>query len=154
MKTTRRFTVVSEEASTSVMGTSFNIYARKDGYQATCLTGRVKVTDKSGQSSVLLTPNQQANLVNGTVEQQQYDAKNSIAWSKHEFFFTSTPLDRVLKEISRQYGVQLVCKGNFDESYTGNFSRKLTLKEALSLVCLPFGINFTEIDDNQYLISQ
>jgi len=154
VKKGRRFTVVSKDASTSVMGTSFNIYARSDGYTATCMTGKVKVTTTSGTSTVLLTPDLQAILVNGSLEKQTVNASHSLAWIRHEFFFTSTPLSKVLREISRQYGVEIDCKGVFNEQYTGNFSRKLTINEALSLVCLPFGINFTATNSNHYLISE
>ncbi|MDP4270135.1 MAG: FecR domain-containing protein [Bacteroidota bacterium] len=154
VKKGKRFTVVSKDASTTVMGTSFNIYARNDGYTATCMTGKVKVTTASGASNIFLTPNLQANLVNGSLEKQTVEASNSLAWSRHEFFFTSAPLSKVLREISRQYGVVIDCQGTFNEHYTGNFSRKLTIKEALSLVCLPFGINFTAISTNHYLISE
>jgi Fe2+-dicitrate sensor, membrane component len=154
VKKGRHFTVVSKDASTTVMGTSFNIYARNDGYTATCMTGKVKVTTASGGSTVFLTPNLQANLINGSLEKQTVEASNSLAWSRYEFFFTSVPLSKVLREISRQYGVEIDCKGSFNEHYTGNFSRKLTIKEALSLVCLPFGINFTTTSTNHYLISE
>lgn len=154
VKKGKRFTVVSKDASTTVMGTSFNIYARNDGYTATCMTGKVKVSTRSGSSVALLTPNLQVNLVNGVLEKQAVDASTSTAWSRHEFFFTSIPLSKVFREISRQYGVVIDTKGTFDEHYTGNFSKKLTIKEVLSLVCLPFGINFTTTNSNHYLISE
>lgn len=149
-----RFTVVSKKASTSVLGTSFNIYARNDGYETTCLTGRVKVTARQGGRIVILTPNLQAVLMNGNLEKREVDATHSIAWSRHEFFFTSAPLSKVLQEIARQYGVEIICKGSFSNQYTGNFSKELSVKEVLSLVCLPFGVNFTAINNNQYLISE
>ncbi len=154
VKKGKRFTVISKDATTSVLGTSFNIYARNDGYEATCLTGKVKVATRHGGKTVILTPNLQATLMNGYWEKRDVDASHSIAWSRHEFFFTSAPLSKVLQEIARQYGVEIICKGRFDEQYTGNFSKELSVKEVLSLVCLPFGVNFTAINNNQYLISE
>lgn len=154
VKKGERFAVKSHAATTSVLGTTFNIYARKDGYEATCLTGKVKVEPTASSEVVVLTPQQKAVVADGHINQQTVAAEQSVAWSRSEFCFTSVELSKVFAEISRQYGVQIDCQANFEERYTGNFSRKMPIDKVLSLVCLPFGINFTAINQDQYQISK
>jgi ferric-dicitrate binding protein FerR (iron transport regulator) len=43
----KRFDVVSDVATTSVVGTSFNVLARAENYTVTCLTGKVAVAVQS-----------------------------------------------------------------------------------------------------------
>ncbi|MFZ4455266.1 MAG: FecR family protein [Bacteroidales bacterium] len=154
VKKGKRFAVKSHAATTSVLGTTFNIYARKDGYEATCLTGKVKVEPTTSKEVVVLTPHQKAVVASGHINQQAVAAEQSVAWSRSEFCFTSVELSKVFAEISRQYGVQIDCQTTFEERYTGNFSRKMPIDKVLNLVCLPFGINFTAINQNQYQISK
>lgn len=154
VKKGKRFAVKSDAATTSVLGTTFNIYARKDGYEATCLTGKVKVEPTISKEVVVLTPQQKAVVNDGHILQQKVAAEQSVAWSRKEFCFTSVDLNKVFSEISRQYGVTIDCKIDFDERYTGNFSKKMPIEQVLNLVCLPFGINFTAVNQNQYQISK
>lgn len=154
VKKGKKFSVKSEAATTSVLGTTFNIYARKDGYEATCLTGKVKVEPTVSKEVVVLTPHQKAVVNEGHILQQNVAAEQSVAWSRKEFCFTSVDLNKVFDEISRQYGVAIDCKIDFDERYTGNFSKKMPVEQALNLVCLPFGINFTAVNQNQFQISK
>ncbi len=155
VKKGKRFAVISKDATTSVMGTSFNIYARHDGYEVTCMTGKVKVEPTTSEEVVVLTPNKKAVVADdGHIVQHAVTAERSLAWSKNEFCFTSAELSKVFDEISRQYGVEIVWKGNFTDKYTGNFSKQMPIEQVLNLVCLPFAINFTAVNQNQYLISK
>ncbi len=147
-----KFTVESASGSTSVLGTSFNIYARTDEYEVTCLTGKVRVQSKGGDQKVVLTPNSKAVIRSGELVRQEVLATQSIAWSRQEFCFTSVPLSKVFEEIGRQYGVEIELEGNYNELYTGNFSKKLSLNEVLDLVCIPFDVNFTASNSNKYTI--
>jgi len=152
VKKGRKFSVESAAGTTSVLGTSFNIYARTNEYEVTCLTGKVSVQSNEGEQKVILTPNSKAMIKSGELVRQNVLATQSIAWSRQEFCFTSVPLYKVFEEIARQYGMEIVLEGNYNELYTGNFSKKLSLNEVLDLVCIPFDVNFTASNTNQYII--
>ena len=51
----KNFTITSDKAETTVLGTSFNIYARDNDYQVTCVTGKVKVLALISKDEVDLT---------------------------------------------------------------------------------------------------
>ena len=58
----RKFEVISEYGKTTVLGTSFNIYARNKNYLVTCVTGRVMVTETQNNKTAVLYTGQKAVL--------------------------------------------------------------------------------------------
>ncbi|NJO91798.1 MAG: FecR domain-containing protein [Chloroflexia bacterium] len=52
-----KFSVVSKNGTTSVLGTSFNIFARDNDYRVHCITGKVKV-EKENSGVIILTQNE------------------------------------------------------------------------------------------------
>lgn len=56
VKKGKRFDVVSARGMTTVMGTSFNIFAQKNHYEVTCHTGKVRVTNSENEDYIDKTP--------------------------------------------------------------------------------------------------
>ncbi len=147
------FTVLSSKGSTSVLGTSFNIYSRDEDYRVACLTGKVRVTDNNDGKLVLL-PNQKASLISsGFNVQRNVDLREETAWINQEFFFTSKSLSIVLNEIERQYGVQINGADTLNYKYTGNFNRRQNVEEVLGFVCKPFGIKFEKAGESEFRLT-
>lgn len=139
-----RFQVESENGTTTVLGTSFNIYARDINYRVTCLTGKVKVANADQSSKVLLLPNEKAELVSNELKKQAVEAGQDISWTSNRFTFTNRPLQEVFEEIERQYDVTIDLPGNLSFSYSGNFDKNIDVKQVLGYVCRPFNLNFSE----------
>lgn len=151
-----RFTVQSEKGETSVLGTSFNIYSRNENYRVACFTGKVRVTSHKISQTVVLTPNEMAemNPTGGLDVLQNANVKAETAWVNNEFVFTSVPLKEVMEEIERQYGVKILGKGKIQGAYTGNFSREKGVEEALHFVCKSLGITFDKVKANEYQLNK
>lgn len=148
------FEVISELASTMVVGTSFNIVARDYVYEVSCLTGKVKVSTRDFSSDLMLSPNQKASLgSNGRLKRHDIKGEQSISWIEDEFFFTSTPLDKVFEEIERQFNISIDIQVKDKLFYTGNFSRSSDPELVLDLVCKVFGIKFEANANGTYLIT-
>ncbi len=142
VKKGNKFTVKSCANTVRVLGTSFNIFARMDKYNVTCLTGKVEVTSNS--NNVLLTPNMQAVLQNGRLKvTENTDAAQSIGWTQNKFTFIGVPLTDVVQEIERQYDIHVITTSKLDYLYTGNFSKTKEPEEVLQIIGKPFGITFT-----------
>lgn len=152
----RRFRVVSGKGNTVVLGTKFNIYARNNEYQVTCVSGSVKVTEALSRSEVILKPGQKAAINReGKLDvQMNVNTMQTLSWIESRFNFTSVPLTGVFEEISRQYGVAIAIPGALDDIYTGSFNKDTSVENALQLVCKPFNLTFTRTSDNAYVISR
>lgn len=149
----KKFEVVSPRGTTTVLGTTFNIYSRESEYNVTCITGKVKVVSFAAAATIL-GPEYQASVEdNGDITVKKEAIPGiSKSWTDNMFNFTSRPLAEVLREIGRQYGVTIILRSGKEYYYTGYFSRNRPLEEVLTLVCKPFGLTFARIADNKYEI--
>jgi len=145
------FTVVSRLAKTMVLGTSFNIFARKGKYKVDCYTGKVRVVSNKNKE-VILTPSYSAEIQDdGNVLLKKFgDKKHGSGWMNKMFSFTSVPLVEVIKEVERQFDITIEGDISADLVYTGNFSANRNVDETLQLLCKPFGLEFQKVDDRVY----
>jgi ferric-dicitrate binding protein FerR (iron transport regulator) len=152
----KKFTVISNQGSTAVLGTSFNIYARDNDYEVTCLTGQVYVVAKQTKDQIIITPNQMVKLnAEGNLDTNLHiDAKLAIRWTNGKFIFTQVPLHKVLSEIGRQYNVSIKNIENLNELYTGSFSKEPDVETVLDLISATFNISYTKSDLYVYTIQE
>jgi transmembrane sensor len=150
----KKFEVISDNGSTAVLGTSFNIYSRNTEYMVVCVTGRVEVSNSARTSEIILQPNQKAILDRGgTISiQVEANAEQTLSWLNRKLNFTSIPLYKVFEEISRQYGVTIHLPDNLGFIYTGAFKRDVPVENALNMVCRPFELSFKLAGNNEYYI--
>lgn len=154
VKKGEKFTVVSAQGKTSVLGTSFNIFARNNNYQVTCITGKVKVSNTGDNDEVIITPNQMVvlNQTGKLISNSNIDAKIALDWTEGKFIFTQEPLKNVLAEIGRRYGVEIENIDNLNEPFTGYFNKQKDIKNVLNIVCKPFNIEYKKLPSGAYTI--
>ena len=137
----KTFSVASTHGKVEVLGTSFNVFDRSEGYSVTCLTGKVNV--KVQKQSTILSPNMQANYKDGMLTATAIEnASQSIGWKDGYFSFTAEPLARVIAEVERQYNLKIKSPQNIDYLYTGHFSKSKNIEHVLQIIGQPFGIRF------------
>ena len=92
------------------IGTEFNInaYPEETTIKTTLLEGSVKVYSK-GKSSIL-KPTQQSsvNPSSSTIRVYNVDTDEAFSWKNGKFIFSSTPLDNIMRQVSRWYDVEVV----------------------------------------------
>ncbi|TRX71635.1 FecR family protein [Carboxylicivirga sp. M1479] len=148
------FEVVSSLGRTIVLGTSFNIYARKNDYKVTCYTGKVRVVSTSSGASTDITPNMQAVVNNGTVSSHNnVNTSETISWVNDMFIFTGTPIHMVFEEVERQYGISIKTTEHLDYLYSGNFTRDRSVDDVVNMICRSMGLDHKKVS-NGYLISK
>ena len=149
------FKVVSKLGETSVLGTSFNIFSRNNDYAVTCFTGKVRVVSTQKNERILLNPNEKAFITKDGFLRYALDAdfRNTKSWRDNMFVFTGSPIVSVLEEVERQYNVKIHYQADPGLTYTGNFSRSLSGKEVLDLVCTSLGIKFDAKSDTEFLVN-
>ena len=151
----RKFTVFSTKGSTQVLGTTFNILARNEIYNVTCITGSVKVKSSLGFETIL-KPNSKAEIQdNGEIKvETDIETFPEISWKKNIFLFTAAPVLQVFSEIERQYGVTIKTNITHSALYTGNFTKDQNIEEILEYVCPALGLKYSRLSVGEYLITK
>jgi ferric-dicitrate binding protein FerR (iron transport regulator) len=151
----KSFSVVSDLGKTSVLGTSFNIFARDNDYRVHCLSGKVEVKSTKGEKRIL-KPHEAVvvNTKGEVLELNDIQSKHAISWTKNKFIFTGTPLRLVFEEMERQFDIQIVFDFDITGTYTGNFKRGSSPEEILNVIARPFGLKVEKIHQTKYKISQ
>ena len=154
VKKGKKFRVTSARGETTVLGTSFNIYASPTDYEVTCLTGRVKVKSLTSDDTVLITPNQMAVVDKKGELAKSTDVNAQLVsnWIFGKFAFTQVPLNIVFKKLSSRYGVEILNTENLTQNYTGSFVKERKLENILELVCKPFDLEFKKLPSGGYII--
>lgn len=137
----KTFQVNTEMGIVTVLGTSFNIYARNQDWVVTCYTGKVSVKDQSGEE-VILTKGQEAVYKNGTfVTSSHYS--NQPDWQKGLFNYSNASLETVFEELQRQFNVRFIYKNADIQKmrFSGTISNK-SLEKALEVISKSMGINY------------
>lgn len=151
----RKFTVNSTMGSTQVVGTSFNIFAREELYNVTCVTGMVKVKSKVGFETILHPDSKAEVQSDGKIKVLTgIETFPEISWKKNIFLFTASPVLQVFSEIERQYGIRIETNIDNYSLYTGNFTKDQNVEEILGYVCPALGLKYSRISVGKYLITK
>lgn len=142
VKKGKKFDVVADLATTTVLGTTFDVYARNGKVKVSCIEGRVSVTNNSSKNKVILTAGLHTLSTKSIITEPAKSIKHDeVAWTYGEFYFTNAPLSEVIKEVERQFNVEIDCKNTSNRFYTGYFNNK-DLNDALRLVCIPMEVEY------------
>jgi transmembrane sensor len=155
VKKGKKFSVSSKTGITSVMGTSFDIYARNNSYKVTCLSGKVKVKARKTHEQIILTPSSSAEVdASGKINFHAHiKARQSIAW-KQKFAFTHTHLKEVIENLEKRYNVHIELVTDTSYFYSGTIPANIPLEEALNLICKPFRLTFVRKSNQIFQILQ
>jgi ferric-dicitrate binding protein FerR (iron transport regulator) len=150
----KQFSVKSKRGITSVLGTSFDIYARNDNYRVICYTGKVSVKVRGNKNKIVLTPGEKAeiNHLGEITFTKETKPGQFVDWLNNQFVFTSVPVQHVLEEMARRYNVTIIIDKPVTGSYTGDFSASTPVEQALTIVCKPFGLTFVKKDEHHFII--
>lgn len=135
------FTVTTQTAAVTVVGTKFNVKQRKGIFSVYCTEGTVKVI--KDKLNYVLKAGDYIAWTENKLNQQHKSAPNEPSWIHGESSFENIPLQLVLDELQRQYPIKLK-SGDIDteQKYSGSFTHT-NLNSALKSICLPLHITFT-----------
>lgn len=148
----RRFEVRTGKYVTSVLGTSFNVFARENEVRVCCFTGKVGVREISSGAQTFLTPGLGVEGNAGSLGGVEKISDRQKGWTKGEFYFDDIPLVDVFAEIERQFNVKLICNGVNNRRYSGYFNNK-NLSQALELVCVPMQLEYRITSNREVEVS-
>ncbi|MDN5202129.1 FecR domain-containing protein [Fulvivirgaceae bacterium BMA10] len=132
----RPFIISSDQITTVVHGTSFNVraFSHEPDIKVAVAEGRVSVetlkTSNKDQvkETLLLNPSEMAVFEKATheTEKVKFDFVREIGWKDGIIYFENADIHEVLQTLENWYGVTFIKNGqiNEDKDYTGSFDKK------------------------------
>lgn len=134
----RSFSVQTQQALITVLGTSFQLEERMESSSLYVKTGLVRFQATEAVEA-LLTAGMSAHysLEKGlqVIEEEVETEANYLAWKTHQLRFRNTPLEQVIRDLCMAYQVEIVNRspGKTALRLTSSFDN-LTLDELLSVI--------------------
>ncbi|MEM9822071.1 MAG: FecR domain-containing protein [Bacteroidota bacterium] len=148
-----QFTVQTNNGAVRVLGTSFNVFARKDQLEILCYTGKVGLSFDQFTNMETLNPGDQLRCRDRKIIERR---KTAVAISQPEWTggaskFEQVDFVQVIEELERQYGIQINYPSPVSQirGYSGGFPHgnlETALKVVFSSVDYQYKINGQVID--------
>lgn len=145
-----KFSVVTKNGTVTVLGTEFNVNARKKYLEVACQSGKVQV--KAANGTVVGTLTKEENLrinEDQTTEKWKAVSAGKPSWIDGLSRFRKVPISTVLDEIERQYNVEIISEGiDKSEIITCNFQHQdlaMALKTTLGMSAINFKIEGNKV---------
>ena len=141
----KKFDVITEAGTVSVLGTQFNVKYRNDYFELTCYEGKVAVSTKI--KSATLLAGDSFLILDGKFIATEKENRSNPSWLEDLSTFKSIPYEDVLEEFERQYDVTIEDL-NIDKSqkFTGSFTHN-DIEIALKSITLPLQLKYSKSDN-------
>lgn len=136
-KDKQRFLVKTSQQTTEVLGTRFNVKARKDknNEQITLEEGAIRVTNTSTSEKQMMHPGQQATIHNAKMKIEAVDLDPFLTWTKGYFYLDGQNTSEVLQEIAEWYNIDIDYSNTRSRNiYKGKIPKKLPLDKLIQLL--------------------
>lgn len=135
-----KFTVSSAHGEVAVLGTQFSIKDRPDFFEVICYEGRVRVSIKEKQFD--LNAGEGIKWYGDTILNESI-AEVKPEWLANKSVFKSVPYIQVLRELERQYDINITGRpADYETLFTGTFSHE-NLDTALQAITIPLNLSYT-----------
>lgn len=149
----RPFIIETQDATTKVLGTSFNIRAIEEESKVEIYVVSGKVSFAAKGSELILTKGMAANFDQSSqLLALDSDEANALAWHSNILKFEDATLDKVFADLQDFFDVEIfVTNGNIKNCrFTGEF-KEPKLKEILRIISISTNITYS-MDNNRYVI--
>lgn len=137
------FKITTNQTEIVVLGTHFNVMAYPDesSINTSLLEGLVRVS--SGAETKILVPGQESRISKtGKINIAKADADEVLAWKNGWFNFNNCDIQKVMRQISRWYDVEIEYRGKIPEGhFSGIVSQSNEISKVLDILQTG-GVNF------------
>jgi ferric-dicitrate binding protein FerR (iron transport regulator) len=139
--TARPFVVQANAMEVEVLGTHFNVNSYEDEpiNRTTLVEGSVKVRSANAKHfTATLKPGEQAHVKpegNGLTV-REVDLESVTAWKNGYFHFDGTPVQEVMRQVSRWYDVNIEINGKVAKHFRGMIPRNAAIDEVMHMLSL------------------
>lgn len=147
----RRFEVQTSLGKVSVLGTQFNVKARKNRFDVVCYEGRVKVN--YGNTQILLTHGQSVSFENGKQTRMRIRSLRP-EWMENQICFSKENIRSLLDEVERQYNITIELTAKDTTSlFTGKLPSK-NLDVALQIISTTYHLEAKKVSKNKIIFDE
>lgn len=147
----RRFEVQTNLGKVTVLGTQFNVKARKNRFDVVCYEGRVKVNYANTQ--ILLTHGQSVRFENGKQVKMNVNSLKP-EWIDDQICFTKENIRTLLDEVERQYNIKIELNSKDTISlFTGKLPAK-DLDTALQIISTTYHLEAKKVSENKIIFDE
>ncbi len=151
------FSVITDNISTTALGTSFNIkaYSGNPEIQVVLASGKVKVENKLDNSFHEILPGEATHYstVNQTLKKEIVDVAAILKWKDGILHFDKVPFNVIIEDLERWYGIdfQVIGTDKLPEyKCSGTFKPHEYLSNVLK--ALSYSVEFDYIIENENVI--
>lgn len=151
------FTILCGDMKTTVLGTSFNIYAypHKDNFQVALVTGKLVVGLKdTEEAAVELKANEMVRYDKNTkaINKANFTDLDFMAWKNGVLQFRDADIDEIVERLEQWYGVNITLDGTvgIKRKFSGKFENK-SLEYVLDGISYASGFDY-KIQDKEVII--
>lgn len=146
----RRFEVQTDLGKVTVLGTQFNVKARKNRFDIVCYEGRVKVNYTNTQ--IVLTHGQSVSFENG---KQINITTHSLKpeWMQNQMSFYEENIRSLLDEVERQYNITIELNTADTSLFTGKLPAQ-DLNAAIQIISTTYQLKAEKISKNKIIFNK
>ena len=116
-----RFTVKTPNGSVEVLGTTFNVFSRKNKLEVNCYTGRVGVYFDARTRMTKLNPKDGLIALNKkVVTQTKSELESTPSWTSGSSKFSQVDFVEVIEELERQFDITISYPNELEKIYNYN----------------------------------
>lgn len=141
------FSIQTDRGRVKVLGTSFNVFSRSEGFEVACVSGSVFVV--TSRDSVILLKDDATRAVDERLVPLPEGPLN-VSWLNGVYNYDNVPLGKVIPEIQRQFDVVIELQSGLEEiAITTGFQTNQSIDTVLEAITFPNGLNwgFSESGD-------
>ncbi|WP_456312087.1 FecR family protein [Pseudomonas shirazensis] len=147
----KKFEVQTNLGKVTVLGTQFNVKARKNRFDVVCYEGRVKVNYANLQ--IVLTHGQSVRFENGKEIQINVNS-DKPEWVDNQICFYKENIRNVLDEVERQYNIKIELNTKDTISlFTGKLPAK-DLNTALQIISTTYNLESKKVSENKIIFDE
>lgn len=135
-------------------GTAFNVYAYEDEPKSEIVLQHGAVDVKYKNEYLTMKPDEMIILhkTNPSIKKANVNTEEKIAWKNGRLIFRNTPLDEVMRKLSRRYNVDITLHNKKNENYgvRATFTNE-TITQILDYLKMSVSIewNLSEVEQNK-----
>ncbi len=148
------FIVEAGKARVKVVGTSFNVTTKNDdaSVEVFVRTGKVLLSDDSGNKSIELDPGYVGKIEGGKPEKTVNKDPNYLSWNTGLLVYDGQTLDIVFRDLKKVYDMNIVADDPsiLEKTWTSPIDNQ-PQDTIIRLICASFNLGFTKVGNVYHL---